>query len=249
VGVSPSGDHDRLIVTKEREGNSSILILVPTLNEEKGISSTLKELIEVFGQCKFLVVDGCSSDGTVDTSKSLGADVIHQKGRGKGNAVGYAIEYIDDGCDYVVLIDGDYTYPAKYIPQMVEILEQNPHVGMVCGNRFNANLHLSTIGYILYFGNRLIAFVHNLLNGVALQDPLTGLRVVRGKLIRNWKPKSAGFDMEVELNHYIERQGYNIREIAISYRERVGKKKLKIKDGIIILRRILIESIHGIKSI
>ena len=28
------------------------------------------------------------------------------------------------------------TYPAEYVPKMVEILEQNPDVGMVIGNRF-----------------------------------------------------------------------------------------------------------------
>ncbi|MFX1521597.1 MAG: hypothetical protein ACFFCD_16955, partial [Promethearchaeota archaeon] len=115
--------------------------------------------------------------------------------------------------------------------------------------RFNANLDLSTMGNIFYFGNRIIAFVHNLLNGVALQDPLTGLRVIRGELVRNWKPMSTGFDIEVELNRYVERQGYSIKEIAITYRERIGKKKLKIKDGLTILKRILIESMEGSKSI
>jgi glycosyltransferase involved in cell wall biosynthesis len=231
-----------LIIESEKKGAPSILILVATLNEEEGIGSTLAELKEVIGQCDFLVVDGYSSDRTVHTSKSLGANVILQKGRGKGDAICCAIEYIDDCFDYIVLIDGDYTYPAKYIPEMLKIMDQNPNIGMVCGNRFNTNLDLSTMGNIFYFGNRIIAFFHNLLNGVALQDPLTGLRVIRGELIRNWKPMSTGFDIEVELNRYVERQGYSIKEIAISYRERIGKKKLKIKDGFTILRRIMIES-------
>jgi dolichol-phosphate mannosyltransferase len=82
-----------------------------------------------------------------------------------------------------------------------------------------------------------------LFNGVTLRDPLTGLRVIRWELVRNWQPKSSGFDIEVELNHHIERQGYSIAEIEISYRERIGEKKLKLKDGITILKRILAESI------
>jgi len=96
---------------------------------------------------------------------------------------------------------------------------------------------------MFYFGNRLIALTHNLLNGVALRDPLTGLRVVRGDIIKNWLPKSDGFDIEVELNHHVEKQGYQITEVEIPYRKRIGEKKLAMKDGVTIIKRILNESI------
>jgi hypothetical protein len=71
---------------------------------------------------------------------------------------------------------------------------------------------------------------------------LTGLRAVRWDAIKNWKPKSKGFDVEVELNHYVERQGYGIVEIPIFYRPRLGEKKLK--HGVTILKRILAESMY-----
>jgi len=56
-------------------------------------------------------------------------------------------------------------------------------------------------------------------------------------------PKSKGFDIEVELNHHVERKGYGIKEIDIAYRPRLGQKKLKLKHGFTIMRRILSESI------
>lgn len=34
-----------------------------------------------------------------------------------------------------------------------------------------------------------------------------GLRVVCWEVLRGWKLKSKGFDLEVELNHYVERKG------------------------------------------
>ena len=83
--------------------------------------------------------------------------------------------------DYVVITDADYTYPAGYVPEMIRILEKHPEVGMVCGNRFNGYVEKTALSSIFYFGNRFIAFTHNLLNGVALDDPLTGLRVVRAR--------------------------------------------------------------------
>ena len=97
---------------------------------------------------------------------------------------------------------------------------------------------------VFSFGNKLIAIAHNLLNGVNLQDPLTGLRVVRAGLLRNWQIKSKGFDIEVELNSFIERSGYATVEIPIHYRQRIGEKKLKISDGASILKRIVLESTY-----
>jgi hypothetical protein len=44
---------------------------------------------------------------------------------------------------------------------------------------------------------------------------LTGFRVVCWEKLRDWKPKSKGFDVEVELNHQVERKGYGILEIPI----------------------------------
>ena len=115
---------------------------------------------------------------------------------------------------------------------------------MVCGNRFGGRRDKKAMHGAFYFGNRLIAFTHNMLNGVPLKDPLTGLRVVRAEILRNWKVKSKGFDVEVELNHHVERQGYGIAEVPIQYRERLGEKKLGIKHGVEILRRIMLETTY-----
>jgi len=220
----------------------STLVLMAALNEEEGIGRTIAELKQYLCNPHVLVVDGNSKDKTVHVAKSLGADVIYQEGQGKGDAVGHAIKNVNTNVDYVVLTDADYTYPAVFVPRMIEILEENPQVGMVCGNRFNSHFHLEAMHDMFYFGNRVIAFTHNMLNGVELRDPLTGLRVVRWEILENWEPKSDGFDVEVELNHHVERQGYGIVEIPISYRPRLGEKKLKLRHGFVILKRILAES-------
>jgi len=144
--------------------------------------------------------------------------------------------------DYVVLTDADYTYPAEYVPAMINILDQNPKVGMVCGNRFGEKLDNKALLNRFYIGNRLLAFAHGLLNGVSLEDPLTGLRVIRADIIRGWTAKSEGFDIEVELNSLVERKGFKTVETPIMYRERLGKKKLQVKHGLTILGRIVREA-------
>ena len=218
------------------------MAIVAALNEEEGIGLTIVELRQYLEKPWILVVDGKSTDRTVEIAKDLDVDVAFQKSQGKGDAVAEAIKHVNVDVDFVVFTDADYTYPAEYLPKMIKILEENPEIGMVCGNRFNHHLNTKAMRNAFYLGNRLLAFTHNLLNGIALRDPLTGLRVVRGEILREWVPRSKGFDIEVELNHRVEREGFSIAEVDIGYRPRLGEKKLKLRHGAAILRRILLES-------
>jgi len=221
---------------------SQVLAIVAALDEEEGIGLTIAELRQYLDNLRVLVVDGNSRDRTVQVAKDLSADVIFQKGKGKGDAIAEALKYARSDFDYVVLTDADYTYPAEYLPRMLRVLEDNPKLGMVCGNRFNSHFRLEAMNDKFYLGNRVLAFTHNLLNGVNLRDPLTGLRVVRWEILKGWKPRSKGFDVEVELNHLVENKGYTITEIPIHYRQRLGEKKLKLRHGFTIFRRIIAES-------
>ncbi|MEM3551778.1 MAG: glycosyltransferase family 2 protein [Candidatus Bathyarchaeia archaeon] len=231
----------------EKGEGKQVLAIVAALNEEEGIGLTIADLRQNLEKPWILVVDGWSRDSTVKVAKEMYADVILQQGTGKGNAIAEAIRYVNSTVgyvNYVVFTDADYTYPAEFIPRMIKILDENPHVGMVCGNRFNSHFQLKAMHNILYAGNRLLAFTHNLLNGVKMRDPLTGLRVVRWEIIKDWKIESKSFDVEVELNHLVERKGFEIVEIPIYYRPRIGEKKLKPKHGFTILKRIIVESLY-----
>ena len=226
------------------EKSCSAQLVVAALNEEHGIGPTLTEFREHMGTLRVLVVDGRSQDRTVEIAKNLGAEIAFQDGFGKGNAIAKALERIDLSVKYVVLTDADYTYPSEYVPEMIEILERNPQVGMVCGDRFSGDIEPKAVHKSFYFGNKLLAFVHNLFNGVPLHDPLTGLRIIRTEILRDWMVKSQGFDIEVELNHRVERKGYTIVEVPIKYRQRLGEKKLKVRHGVTILKRILQEAMY-----
>ena len=217
-------------------------VIIVALNEEEGIGFTVAELMNTLECSCVLVVDGGSSDRTVEVAKGKGAEIVFQDGLGKGNAIAKGVAHIDPEVEYVVITDADFTYPAQYVPGMIRVLEKFPDVGMVCGNRFKGYQDIKVLNSVFYLGNRVIAFTHNMLNGIALADPLTGLRVVRAGLLRSWKVKSKGFDVEVELNHRVERAGFGIVEVPIIYRERLGVKKLGVRNGFEILKRILIET-------
>jgi dolichol-phosphate mannosyltransferase len=228
---------------ERKDSNFAITVVIASLNEEEGIGPTLEELQKVLDDPYLLVVDGKSIDRTVEIAKKMGADVLLQTGNGKGNALFQAFKRLNSHVQYVVLTDADFTYPAEYVPKMIEIIQQNPDVGMVIGNRFNHLLTPAAMKNPFYLGNRLLAVTQRVLNGVDLNDPLTGLRVVRWEILKDWKPKSKGFDIEAELNHQVERMGYQIVEISIPYRARLGEKKLKLRHGFSIFKRIIAESL------
>jgi glycosyltransferase involved in cell wall biosynthesis len=232
------------ITFQKQEARYSTQLIIAALNEAPGIGLTIAEMKDALGDISVLVVDGKSSDRTVEIAKNLGAKVYYQDGVGKGDALAKALEYADPNVDYIILTDADYTYPAKYVPSMIKMLKENSNIGMVCGNRLKAKVDKKALHPVFHVGNKLLALIHNMLNGVPLQDPLTGLRVVRASALRGWFVKSKGFDIEVELNHQVERRGFAIGEIPIDYRVRLGEKKLKPSHGITILKRILLETVY-----
>lgn len=223
--------------------NSSTQVIIAALNEEPGIGQTIAELLDFIDTDRVLVVDGYSHDRTVEIAKNCGANILFQDGIGKGDAITKALENTDPEVQYLVLTDADYTYPAEYVPEMISILQQDPNVGMVCGDRFSEHVDSETLKNSFRFGNKLLAAAHSLLNGVAMHDPLTGLRVIRAEILRGADIKSKGFDVEVELNHRVEKKGFKIVEVPIRYRKRLGEKKLKLSHGATILKRILLETI------
>jgi glycosyltransferase involved in cell wall biosynthesis len=233
-----------MILEKNSGSFASTVVLIAALNEGTGIGPTMDEMQSYLKDARYLVVDGNSHDDTALVAKTLGADVMFQEGKGKGDALRQGLRGINSDCMYVVLTDADYTYPAEYVPEMIKILDKDPTIGMVCGNRFNGHLVVGAMHNANYFGNRLIAFAHSLLNEVDLRDPLTGLRVLRWSVLRNWMPKSDGFDIEVELNNFIIQQDYGIAEVEIPYRPRVGEKKLQLKHGFTIMKRIFSEAFN-----
>lgn len=110
---------------KTNEKSYSAQLVIAALNEEEGIGLTLTEFLDNLDVPKVLVVDGHSRDRTVEIAKNLGAEIAFQDGFGKGNAIAKALEHLELDVNYVVLTDADYTYPAEYVPEMIEILERD----------------------------------------------------------------------------------------------------------------------------
>ena len=114
---------ENIVLEKLSDSFASTVVLIAALNEGKGIGPTMGEMQNYLKDARYLVVDGNSYDDTAYVAKTLGADVMFQEGKGKGDALRQGLRQIGSDCEYVVLTDADYTYPAEYVPEMIKILE------------------------------------------------------------------------------------------------------------------------------
>jgi len=90
-------------------------IVIPTRNEEETIEEVLQGVRDMTDD--LIVVDGHSTDRTVDIAKDYGARVVQDNGRGKGDAVRVGLATARH--PITVLIDADGSHDPKDIPKLV----------------------------------------------------------------------------------------------------------------------------------
>ncbi|MEM1893447.1 MAG: glycosyltransferase family 2 protein [Sulfolobales archaeon] len=198
-----------------------VTVLIPTFMEEEAIGLVLSEL-KSEGYTNILVVDGRSTDRTVEIAKSMGVEVTYQDGRGKADAIKTGLRYVRT--PYVVVMDGDYTYDPKDIEKLLESMDEYDEV---IGVRDRVN-----IPRVNRFGNLVITWLFNLLFGTKLRDVCSGMYLLRTDVAREVGFESRGFSVEVEIAAHVASTGGRIGEVEISYRKRIGRPKLRKVHGL-----------------
>jgi len=227
------------------ETRPHISIVIPTLNEETGIREVLQSIpYRELGQLEVLVVDGGSTDGTIEVAKALGATVISQSQKGYGQAILEGAKYAKG--DFVVIIDGDGVYDPREIPKMLGIMTSQK-ADMVIGSRYLGVIEPGAVPLIRQIGYRLMTLAINFLLNIKITDLFSGFRIFRKDLIRkiqNTVTEPAQYSMIFSAH----KQNGKIVEAPITFYPRLGKSKMSTVDsGFRILRLILKESLVGIK--
>ncbi|MFH8659542.1 glycosyltransferase [Streptomyces afghaniensis] len=118
-----------------RDTTGPVTVLVPAYNEEAGIGSTLRSLLDsTHRELQVVVIDDGSSDRTADIAENMGdprVEVVRQPNSGKAAALNTGLAHAR--YDIVVMVDADTVFEPDAIERIVQPLA-HPAVGAVSGN-------------------------------------------------------------------------------------------------------------------
>src|SRR5215211_7433293 len=114
------------------------LAVIPAYNEADTVGLVIHSLRSEAPQFDILVIDDGSTDRTADLADAAGVPVLrHPFNLGIGGAVQAGFEYArSEGYDYMVQVDGDGQHRADQIHRLVDAMEKDRVLDMVCGSRF-----------------------------------------------------------------------------------------------------------------
>lgn len=218
--------------------DKKIAILIPCYNEVVTIGKVVSDFKRELPEAEVIVYDNNSSDGTDEAARNAGATVYYERRQGKGNVVRSMFRNIDADC--YVLVDGDDTYPASAVKELIKPVINNG-ADMVVGDRLSTTYFTENKRAFHNFGNKLVKNLINRLFKGSVNDIMTGYRVFSKTFVKSFPVVSKGFEIETEMTiHALDKNMY-IVEVPIEYKDRPEGSVSKlntVQDGMKVMRTI-----------
>ena len=155
-------------------------VIIPTKNEITGMKKIVPQ-VNLEWADEWIVVDGNSTDGTIEEAKKLGLTVIQQKGDGLGDAYREAVKYAT--CENILFFRPDDNAPTEYIPKVIKKMEEGDY-DIVQISRFGKEGRSEDDTAVTAFGNRMFTFLVNSFFGGKLTDALFGFKIIKKKVFQ-----------------------------------------------------------------
>ena len=136
----------------------STTVIIPTKNEIIGVKEILPKIDKDWAQ-EWLVIDGGSTDGTIDAATELGFKVIQQRGKGLGDAYRHGVEIASS--NNILFFSPDGNAISDYIPKLIKKMDEGDY-DIVQISRFGKNGRSDDDNAINAFGNRMFTFLVNM---------------------------------------------------------------------------------------
>lgn len=219
------------------ENGERIAVVIPCRNEEATVAKVAGDFRAVLPRARILVVDNASTDATAARAREAGAEVVRENRPGKGFALLTGLRAARES-DYVVMVDGDDTYPAEKALEMLSAARAG--ADMVVGTRLEEAAEGALPGGHT-LGNRLFIYLVRLLFGIRTRDLFSGFRILSRPFVQELPLIARGFEIEAELSMQALARAFPVTEIPVAYRPRPRESASKlhpVRDGVKILMAI-----------
>lgn len=221
-----------------------VSLIIPTLNEAKNLPHVLPLIPRIPELQDIILVDGRSTDGTVAVAQSLRPDiqVVHQRGRGKSDAIRCGVEAAAG--KYVLIMDADGSQDPLDIPRYIHHAQQG--YDLVKGSRYLPGGKSDDESRL----RRLLVWVTdttaNLLWGSRFTDIVYGMFLIRRRTFLDFTLTCQGFGLETQLMGRAKRRRIRIIEIPVVESPRLsGSSHLSVvSDGWHIGSTVFVEFFH-----
>ena len=212
-------------------------MLLPTLNEEKGIGKTIDAINKTYFKknkwdLEIIVIDGDSKDKTREIAQKKKAKVLIEKRKGYGRAYKTGLSHATG--DIIVTGDADATYPFEkihlYIKQLID-----EDLDFITTDRF-ADLKHNSMSLKHYFGNFVLNLVLKILFFINIKDSQSGMWIFKKEALNFVQPiedfnDGMAFSEEIKIEMFSNKK-LRCKEIPSVLYPREGQVKLQsFTDG------------------
>ena len=201
-----------------------VSVIIPTLNEAGNIKEALDTIENKLAYPKeIIVVDGNSTDGTLEIVKDSNCRLIIEPRRGYGLALRTGMKHAKG--DVVVMVDGDGTYEIEKINHLLERMMETDAEMCMATRMYDER---KAMGLRNFIGNKIITFCFNMLYKQNISDTQSGFRAISLSAIEKVNFQETDMAFATEMLVKFAKKGFKMVEYPTEYRLRkYGKPKLR----------------------
>ncbi len=196
-----------------------VTLLIPTLNEIDGMKTIMPKIKKEWYD-QLLIIDGQSTDGTIEHSKQMGYPIVVQKKKGMRHAYLEALPHITG--DVILTFSPDGNSIPELIPQCIAKIREG--YDMVIVSRYAPGAKSYDDDAITSFGNWMFTTLINLFHGGHYTDAMVIYRAYKKNLIQD-------LDLDKDESYAFEEKLF---KTTVSWEPllsvRCAKRKLKVAD-------------------